>query len=99
MGDMLELKSKKFKRATKLILFFLMYLYLPITRNAIEILICSSLWKESFNCYEGVHWVYIIASILTLAFITISVPQFLYSLTKNNKPPLRNYSPYGEPLT
>jgi hypothetical protein len=79
----------------------LLTLYLPVTRNAIQMISCDVTTKDMlleksqraaspggtvYLCYTGYHLLCCLASIISLALITLYTPYMVYELIQRNKP-------------
>eukprot|EP00003_Mantamonas_plastica_P026917 TRINITY_DN5651_c0_g1_i3.p1 TRINITY_DN5651_c0_g1~~TRINITY_DN5651_c0_g1_i3.p1 ORF type:complete len:822 (+),score=274.63 TRINITY_DN5651_c0_g1_i3:312-2468(+) len=78
------------KHSSKILFTIITTLYLPVSRNAVQMLVChpTYLADPNFTCNDGL---YLVVAGVSLLFITIAAPISLYRLVQKNKPEVRNF--------
>jgi hypothetical protein len=93
-------RKKKDRIITQAVLTVLLTLYLPVSRNALQMLSChSSILDVVDACWKGSHFLYIAASAATVAAVTLYTPYHVFRVVQRNKPRDARFDADGAPIT
>ncbi|KAL0230144.1 hypothetical protein PCE1_003706 [Barthelona sp. PCE] len=95
-----EQRSKGSRKMISILFFILTSLYLTVTDNGINMLMCQEKYKlliTGQTCYEDTHLkVHIPAACISLIAFTIGFPVYLRKVIRFNMPKMMDYDDVGE---